>query len=82
VLRDLGLFAAFSIITSALFAIFVLPQLLHLFDKKGETAEQQKTFIDRFCAYPFHQNKILLQLLLCLLWLHFSVSVKSSLKVI
>ncbi len=60
VLRDLGLFAALSIITSALFAIFVLPQLLHLFDKKGETAEQQETFIDRLCAYPFHQNKILI----------------------
>ncbi len=60
VLRDLGLFAALSIITSALFAIFVLPQILHLFDKKGETAEQQETFIDRLCAYPFHQNKILI----------------------
>ncbi|MCG3166811.1 MAG: tRNA (cmo5U34)-methyltransferase [Bacteroidia bacterium] len=59
VLRDLGLFAAFSIFSSALFALLVLPQLLHFFDRKNESTQQNETLIDKFCSYPFHKNKIL-----------------------
>lgn len=57
VLRDLGLFAALCILSSALFALFVLPQLLHLFDDKNDNTENAETFIDRICAYRFDKNK-------------------------
>jgi 1-acyl-sn-glycerol-3-phosphate acyltransferase len=57
VLRDLGLFAALSIISAAVFTIFVMPQLLNWF--KLSSGEEEGNLIDRFCSYPFHKNKIL-----------------------
>lgn len=66
VLRDLGLFAALSLISSALFAILVLPQLLPLFDKETEDFNHPETLIDRFCAYRFENNKWLVVMVLVL----------------
>lgn len=71
VLRDLGLFAAFSIIGSALFALTVLPHLLGKSlapapssRQSSETEIFHSTFIDKICSYPFHRNKILIALVL------------------
>lgn len=59
VLHDLGLFAALSIISSAVFTILVMPQFLQYFDKKEEADTNAETVIDRICSYAFDKNKIL-----------------------
>ncbi len=63
-LHDFGLFAAFSLIGAMLFSIIVLPQLLRLsFKKENELPQddekQSHSFIDRFTAYRFDKNKVI-----------------------
>lgn len=57
-LRDLGLFAAISILTAAVSCLLVLPQLLDLGLKLKE--QEDKSIISKLAAYPIHKNKIAL----------------------
>lgn len=59
VLRDLGWFAALSVVGAALFTLLVLPHLLteKMFPDK---TTQRITFIDRLAAIPFEKNKWLI----------------------
>ena len=54
-MRDLGIFAAAAVFSSALFALLLLPQLLPQNTKKTT----QNTFIDRLAQQPFHRSKLL-----------------------
>ncbi|HEX8547433.1 MAG TPA: MMPL family transporter, partial [Cytophagaceae bacterium] len=60
-LRELGLFAALSVVCAAFTALIVLPHLL-----KKDTAKSKKkemlalSFIDRYTAYEFDKNKALI----------------------
>lgn len=63
-LHDFGLFAAFSLIGAMLFSIFVLPQFLKIsFGNKSklddEIIEHKQSWIDRFTAYRFDKNKVI-----------------------
>jgi len=56
-LNDLGLFAAISVLSAALFALLVLP---HLLPSKKQNQEQVSSgIIDRIAAYNYSGNKIL-----------------------
>ncbi len=57
-MNQLGMFAAFAVITAALFALILLPQLL---SEKQHTAPKQ-TLLDRIAGYDYHKNKILMAL--------------------
>ncbi len=59
-LRDLGIFASISVISSSIFALLFIPQAYRL---KNDGKAQKKTVIDNFAAYPFHNNKILIGVL-------------------
>ncbi len=54
-LHDLGLFAGFSVIGAAFFALFLLPHFLGK-ERKGDTAHGTH-WLDKIAAYPLHQNK-------------------------
>lgn len=53
-LHDLGMFAAFSVFSSAIFALIILP---HLAGFQKEKKELKPTFIDRWGHFNFHQKK-------------------------
>lgn len=56
-LKDLGLFAAITVILSSVTALIIVPQLY----KPREKGEHAKTnFIDRIGAYPYEKNKPLI----------------------
>ena len=57
-LQDFGLFAAFAIIGTTLFALVYLPHLLVL--EKNSVNKRAFAFIDRINNYPFDRNKPLL----------------------
>ncbi len=50
-LRDVGVFAALSVIFAALFALLVLPHMV-----RGGKRKAKEQFIHRFTSYPFHRN--------------------------
>lgn len=50
-LRDMGWFAALSIIFAALFTLLVLPHLI-----RRNTGAGQLMFLNKFASYPFHKN--------------------------
>ncbi|MEZ5059460.1 MAG: hypothetical protein R2879_20705 [Saprospiraceae bacterium] len=53
-LHDLGLFSAMSVVTGAVFALWLLP----LFLKKESKKDQERTtFLDKWAAYPLGKNK-------------------------
>lgn len=54
VLQDLGVFASISVISSAFFALLIVP---HLYKPKDKTKE---TIIDQFAGYKFEKNKAIL----------------------
>ncbi len=60
-MRDLGMFAAVSVFSSAVFALIILPHFLP--NKKGNKIPVKSTLLDKFARYSFHKNK----------WLKFSV---------
>ncbi len=63
-LQDLGLFAGISVLSSAVFALIVLPHFLRKKkDKKGKI-KSEYNFIERFASYNFHKNKYLLFILI------------------
>jgi uncharacterized protein len=55
-LNDLGLFAAISIISAALFSLIVLPHLIGISNKNPQISAN---WIDRFAAYNLSGNKYL-----------------------
>ena len=52
-LKDLGIFAAMSVIFSAVFALIIIPQLYN--PKEKET--KSSNFIDKISSYPYEKNK-------------------------
>lgn len=59
-LHDFGLFAGFSLIGAVLFSIIVLPHVLKSKKTEQETNEDEtENFLDKFLAYPFDKNKII-----------------------
>ncbi|MGM5631259.1 MMPL family transporter [Apibacter raozihei] len=57
VLKDLGIFAAVSVLGAALFALLFIPQV---YKPQERIKTLQNTFIDRLSAYDFSQNKYVL----------------------
>jgi 1-acyl-sn-glycerol-3-phosphate acyltransferase len=54
-MRDLGIFAAVAVFSSAVFALLVLP---HFLPKTAPSKELKKeAFLDKVAAYPIHKNK-------------------------
>jgi 1-acyl-sn-glycerol-3-phosphate acyltransferase len=64
-LHELGLFAALSVITAALFSLIVLPHLLKIpkLRDKQSNGFKHRAFIDKFTSYRFDKNKILISLI-------------------
>lgn len=62
-LNDFGMFAAFSLLGAALFTLILFP---HLMRKKNQLwpTEKKKNIIERFAAYPFEKNKLLIAVIL------------------
>ncbi|MEO9891953.1 MMPL family transporter [Aurantibacter sp.] len=52
-LQDLGIFAAISVLGSAIFALLFVPQVY----KTTEDKIKGETFLDRIAAFNFHKNK-------------------------
>ncbi|WP_299181175.1 MMPL family transporter, partial [uncultured Chryseobacterium sp.] len=55
-LKDLGLFAAITVIFSSVFALIIVPQLYH----PKEKDKKSPTFIDKIGSYPYEKNKPLI----------------------
>jgi uncharacterized protein len=72
VLRDLGLFAGFSILGAALFALLILPQIARL-QQPGHTVSNRNPVL-RLASRPFESSRplLLVLLLLTLLFAWFS----------
>ncbi|MCH2021698.1 MAG: 1-acyl-sn-glycerol-3-phosphate acyltransferase [Saprospiraceae bacterium] len=56
-MRDLGLFAAIAVFSSAFFALVILPHLLPSLKNNGLTFKS--TLLDKIAIYSFHKNKFL-----------------------
>ena len=62
VLQELGIFAAISIMASALFALILIP---HLYvPKEKDKVKARTSIIDRLGAYSFEKNKFLIGIIL------------------
>ena len=62
-LNDLGLVAALSVFSAAVFSLVVLPHLLE--NKQGKTrVEYSNTILDKIARYDFSKNKILVLIIL------------------
>src|SRR5690606_3958239 len=57
VLKDLGVFAAVSVLGAAIFALLFVPQV---YSPKNTLEVKQNTVIDRLASYDFDRNKFLL----------------------
>ncbi len=57
VLKDLGVFAAVSVLGAAIFALLFVPQV---YSPKNSLQVNQNTFIDKLASYDFDRNKFLL----------------------
>lgn len=56
-LKDLGLFAAITVILSSITALIIVPQLYHPKEKEDK---HHANFIDRIGSYPYEKNKPLI----------------------
>jgi 1-acyl-sn-glycerol-3-phosphate acyltransferase len=56
-LQDLGIFAAVSVVVSALFSLLIIP---HLYKPKNSEAVNHNTVLDKLAKFSFHSNKILI----------------------
>lgn len=56
-LQDLGIFAAVSVVVTALFSLLIIP---HLYKPKGGDAIAHTTVLDKLAGFSFHNNKILI----------------------
>ena len=54
-MRDLGIFAAVAVFSSAVFALLILPHFLP--KAKRNKAIEKTTFLDKFSRLPFHEYK-------------------------
>ncbi|QEC69760.1 methyltransferase domain-containing protein [Panacibacter ginsenosidivorans] len=64
-LKDLGLFAAFSLIGAALCSLIYLPHFIHTKEEDNHGAHDL-SFIDKLAAYNPHYNKILIAAIIAL----------------
>ena len=65
VLNDLGMFAAISVVSAALFALIFIPPLIYKGRKKTQKTESIKTpLVDKITQYPLHKNKWLISAVL------------------
>lgn len=55
-LQDLGVFAALSVIATAVFSLLLMPLL---YRAKEKQLIQQKNLLDKVGEYPYHKNKML-----------------------
>ncbi|MCD4788503.1 MAG: MMPL family transporter, partial [Bacteroidales bacterium] len=67
-LHELGLFAALSVITAAIFSLIVLPHLLKTPKYKRKQGDDfiNKTFLEKFTSYRFDKNYILISIIVIL----------------
>lgn len=56
-LQDLGIFAAVSVVVTALFSLLIIP---HLYKPKGGDAMEHITVLDKLAGFSFHNNKLLI----------------------
>ncbi|PZR15594.1 MAG: glycerol acyltransferase [Flavobacterium psychrophilum] len=56
-LQDLGIFAAVSVVVSALFSLLIIP---HLYKPKNSESVQHNTVLDKMAKFSFHTNKALI----------------------
>ncbi|MEX0997077.1 MAG: MMPL family transporter [Flavobacteriaceae bacterium] len=61
VLKDLGVFAAVSVLASAFFALVLIP---HLYRPSAKIKTRKPHIFDRFASVDFHRNKVLVFLTL------------------
>jgi len=61
-LKDLGIFAALSVICVAISALILIPQLFS--NKNNYKTQTGETIIDKIANYPFHEKRILVYPLL------------------
>lgn len=65
-LNDLGLFAAISVVNALLVALTVLPQFLKPSDHKHTSALAGLGFIDKYTAYGFDRNPVVIILIVAI----------------
>ena len=70
-LKDLGIFAALSVMSTTIFSLVLIP-LLYRFQKEPATKKiklfsENKNIIDTLASYPYHQNKFFVIAMLALL---------------
>lgn len=56
-LQDLGIFAAISVVVSAIFSLLIIP---HLYTPAENPENERETVIDKAAGFSFHNNKFLL----------------------
>lgn len=66
VLKDLGVFAAVSVLGAAVFALIFVPQV---YSPKNAVEFKQNTFIDKLSRYDFSKNKWLLAVSILLIFI-------------
>jgi len=59
-MQDLGIFAAVSVLSAAIFALLVLPHLLPKKTAKAPQKTNKKSILDRIAAYSIDRNKFVL----------------------
>ncbi len=63
-LKDLGVFAALSVISTSIFSLILIPIF---YKSKKQLSLSKENIIDKLGAYPYHKNKIIVGVLLILL---------------
>ena len=58
-LKDVGLFAALSLVGAALFSLFFLPHWIMIGHKPGKVSSHENNWLDKFSAYKPEKNKYL-----------------------
>lgn len=56
-LKDLGIFAAISVMVSAIFSLLIIP---HLYKPKNDETIERKTVLDKVAGFSFEKNKFLI----------------------
>lgn len=56
-LKDLGVFAAICVMTSALFSLVIIP---HLYTPKNSEHVAKSNWLDKTASFSFHDNKVLI----------------------
>lgn len=56
-LKDLGIFAAVSVLVTSVFSLLIIP---HLYKPKNASETQHNTVLDKLAGFSFHKNKPLI----------------------